>query len=215
MMKQITLIASFVVLCSLASAKPPDAVEEWNALKTLPHDNNYYLVTNSGECFQGPIAHIGSDRLILSSWTSGKARVSFAKKDILAFGFARHFYYSNRNSWYDASHTILYDHESLVIATRSGKRYKVQGKYTFTPESITFPDGQTERSLAKADVERIYLDAVKPLSAGRAYALGELGLGVVFDGDAYRYWWHLEGRLSVLLYDASQPEDNRPISCVK
>jgi len=46
------------------------------------------------------------------------------------------------------------------------------------------------------------------------YSLDELGPMIIFDPDWYVYGLHLERYVSVLLYDATDPEDNSPAQCV-
>ena len=181
----------------------------------MPHDLYYTVVMKDRECLHGSIEGFSSDSLILNSQDRSGATISLPKSEVLRIGFsARRVYYNARSSWLDASTAIVREHESLIVVTRDGKQHRIKGKHAFSDTDLTYKEGAASRSLPKTGISKIYLDAVKPLPADREYFLEELGPLVIFDGDAYRYWWHLEGHVAVLLYDAARPEDNRPIDCL-
>ena len=54
----------------------------------------------------------------------------------------------------------------------------------------------------------VYHVVPKPLTDLGEYSLDGLGPMIIFDPDWYIYNFHLEPYVSVLLYEASEPEDN-------
>jgi hypothetical protein len=145
--------------------------------------------------------------------------VTFSRAEIvhvLAGWNAGGIYYSGRSSWADTAAFAalrVRGRERLRIVEKSSKTYDFKRPYTVSDDTIASTVSGKQVKVLKKEIARIYGIDEKPVTDNQGYALEELGPFLIFDPYFYEYGFHLERYVSVLLYDASRPEDNSPAAC--
>jgi hypothetical protein len=213
------ILAFTVLATSIASlAKSPDQADAWSVLNKITHKRSYMIETRDRKCMWGMITEVTADRLTAKVYTSNSSRspdtVIFPHADVLRVTSGRTVYYSGRSSWSDVSSLHVDGRERLRIVTTDGKTYEVKAPYTISDDSITLRTSGKSTKVSKSDISQVYDIVVKPLTANGEYLAEELGPMIIFDPDLYVYGLHLEQYVSVLLYNASDPEENSPAQCV-
>ena len=186
----------------------------WQNLKRVGHKTALNFVLRDGVCHGGNISDAGDDSVHLT--TSGKPLLLW-KADILRVGEtgdAHNVIYSGRSSWQDALDANPQHAESAVVALKDG--HGVSGKSIGGDEhSILIKNISGKHSIAKGDVSSIRYIRQMPLTDGQEYLRDEAPYLLLFTPDAYVRMMGISSKLSVLLYDASKPEDNSKIECLK
>ena len=94
-----------------------------------------------------------------------------------------------------------------------GKTYVARAPFDVSDDSMRLQTSGKSVTVEKSHISKVYYIVGKPLTDRGEYAAQELGPMIVFDPDAWAYGLHLEQYVSVLLYDASEPEDNSRLEC--
>jgi hypothetical protein len=212
-------ILAFTVLATSisSSAKSPDQPEPWLILNKITHKRSYKIETRDRKCVWGTITSITTDHLtakVSSNLSYSPNTVIFPRVDVLRVWTGRIVYYSGRSSWSDVSSLRMKGRERLKVVTAVGKTYEVKPPYTVSDEGITLNTSGKSTMISKGEIAQVYDIVVKPLTDRGEYLADELGPMIIFDPDLYVYALHLEQYVSVLLYNASDPEDNSPVQCV-
>ena len=199
-------------------AKSPDQADPWLVLNKITHKRSYEIETRDRKCVSATIAEVTTDRLTAKVDTSNSSAtpdtVIFQRADVLRVASGRRVYYSGRSSWSDVSSLHVKGRERLRIITTAGKTYRVKPPYTVSDDGITlYASGGEATKLSKSKIAQVYDVVVKPLTGTGEYLEEELGPMIIFDPDLYVYGLHLEQYVSVLLYNASDREDNSPAPC--
>jgi len=196
-----------------ASAKSPDPAGAWSVLGKITHKRTYIIETRDHRCHVGTITELTPDHLALLNSSNSPDAVIFSRAGVLRVISGRIVYYSGRSSWSDLSSLRVRGRGRLKIVTTIGKTYKVKPPYTVSDEGITLYASGKSTKVPKSEIAQVYEMVVKPLTDFREYSLGELGPMVIFDPDWYVWVLHLEQYVPVLLYNASESEDNSPLQC--
>jgi hypothetical protein len=213
-------ILAFTVLATsiLASAKSSDQHDSWSILDQITHKRSYAIETRDRKCVWGTITRVTVDRFAAKVHTpnsSGSGNtVIFPRADVLRVTSGRPLYYSGRSSWADVRSLQVKGRERLKIVTSSGKTYQVKQPYTVSDDGITLHVTGKSTKVPKSEITQVYNIIPKPLTDFGDYSLDELGPMIIFDPDWYVYGLHLERYVSVLLYTASDPEDNSSSQCM-
>jgi hypothetical protein len=208
---------------AISQTKLPEKEDPWLLLDKITHKRTYSIETRDGQCVWARIKAVTPDRLTTrdgqqGAWSRDPVVRRFSRDDIVhvgvdwAAGGAR-IYYSGRSSWIDVALLRTSSRERLNIVTKSGKTYDLKRPYTVADDGIATTSPEKQVNILKKDIARIYGIVEKPLTDMQDYDLDELGPMIIFDPYFYEYKFHLERYVPVLLYDASQPEDNSPTAC--
>jgi len=214
-------ILTFTVLATsiFSSAKSPDQVEPWLVLNKITHKRSYEIETRDRKCTWATITEVTPDHLTAKVHPLNSSRsldtVIFPRADILRVTSGPVVYYSGRSSWSDVSSLRARGRERLKIITTVGKSYKVKPPYTVSDEGITLHTSGESTKVSKSEIAQVYDVVAKPLTDFGEYSVDELGPMIIFDPDWVVYRLHLEQYVSVLLYNAGDPEDNSPAQCVE
>ncbi len=208
---------------AISQAKLPKKEDPWLLLNKITHKRTYSIETRDGQCVWARIKAVTPDRLTArdgqqGSWSADPVVRRFSRDDVVHVGVAwadggARLYYSGRSSWIDVALLRTSSRERLNIVTKSGKTYDLKQPYTIADDGIATTSPEKQVDLPKKDIARIYAIVEKPLTDMQDYDLDELGPMIIFDPYFYEYKFHLERYIPVLLYDASQPEDNSPAAC--
>jgi len=216
-------ILAFTVLATsvFASAKYPGQADSWLVLSKITHKRSYIIETRDRKCTSGMITGVTPDRLTAKVYkhkpTSNSflpETVTFSRADVLRVASGRWVYYSGRSSWSDVSSIRVEGRERLKIVTTVGKTYGAKPPYTVSDDGITLQTSGKSTKISKSEIAQVYDLVVNPLTDFGEYSLDELGPMVIFDPDWYVYGLHLEHYIPVLLYSASEPEDDSAAQCV-
>jgi hypothetical protein len=212
------MLAFTVFATSISSmAKSPDQAEPWSVLNSITHKRTYEIETRDRKCVRGKIIGVASDRLTVKVYSNLSGlldTVVVPRAAVLRVANGKTVYYSGRSSWSDVSSLHLQGREQLQIVTAGSKIFRVRPPYTVSDQGITLSVSGKSATISKGEVARVYHIVEKPLSDGGVYAAQELGPMIIFDPDWYVWGLHLEHYVPVLLYDASESEDNSPVQCV-
>lgn len=135
------------------------------------------------------------------------------RSEVLRVSGGDSIYYSGRSSWQDVHDVTVKWRDSLRLIEKDGTVHEVRAPFTVLTDAIEYRKSGKSVRIEKSHVAKAFFVAMKPRTAAGDYALEELGPMTVFDPDAWQYWLHLEQYVSVLLYDATKPEDNSPLKC--
>jgi hypothetical protein len=212
-------ILAFTVLATSlsSSAKSPDQADTWLIFNKITHKRSYRIETRDRKCVRGTITGVTTDGLtaaVSSNLPGSPNTVTFPRADVLRVAAGQIVYYSGRSSWSDVSSLRMKGRERLKVVTTDGKTYKVKPPYSVSDEGITLNTSGKSTMISKGEIVQVYDIVAKPLTDTGEYLADELGPLIIFDPDLYVYGLHLEEYVSVLLYDASDPEDNSPVQCV-
>jgi hypothetical protein len=194
-------------------AKSTDQADPWSVLSGITHKRSYTIETRDHRCFRGKITRVTTDHLALLDSSHSPDAVIFLRADVWRVVSGRVMYYSGRSSWSDVSSLRVRGRGRLKIVTRIGKTYNVKPPYTVSDEGITLNASGKSANIPKSEIAQVYDIVVRPLTDFGDYSLGELGPMVVFDPDWYVRSLHLEQHVEVLLYNATEPEDDSPVQC--
>jgi hypothetical protein len=213
-----SLTALIILATSIFSpAKCPGQDAPWFVLNKITHKRSYMIETRDRQCAWGIITEVASDHLTAKRYASSLSQLpetrTVLRADVLRIGDERLAYYSGRSSWLDVSSLRLASWERLKIVMKDGKAYTVKPPYTVSDEGIA-PHSGKRTKLAKSEIAEVYEIVPKPLTATGEYLGEELGPMIIFDPDWYVWGLHLEQYVSVLVYDASRPEDNSSAQCI-
>lgn len=221
--RRATLVLTALAILATPAISQSELLKEedsWLLLNKITHKRTYSIETRDGQCIWARIKAVTPDRLTAKVHSTGSSHPllkTFNRNDVVHVGVAMwgaELYYSSRSSWADVAILRVGSREQLNIVTKSGKTYDVKQPYTVSNDGVATTVSGKQLNLPKNDIARIYAIVEKPLTDQQAYNVDELGPMIIFDPYFYEYEFHLERYVSVLLYDASQPEDNSP-ACKK
>ena len=211
-------ILAFTVLATsvFAPAKSP-LDDSWLVLNEITHKRSYMIETRDRKCVWGTIAGVTADHVTAKVHIPGSSgspdTVVFPRDEVLRVTSGRPAYYSGRSSWSDVRSLQVKGRERLRIVTTAGKSYQVKPPYAASDEGIALQILGKSTKVSKSEIAKVYHVVTKPLTDFGEYSLDELGPMIIFDPVWYVYGFHLEPYVSVLLYDASEPEDNSSLQC--
>lgn len=223
-----TRVKSIVVvgclLLGLGSAlAAATARDKWSNLKLIRHDNTYTFAMRGGACVSGQIAAVTGDTVdveVLNVSTLGakgarSSMVRIKRQDLICVKDGtspNDIVYSGRSSWSDVLGIRgIFAGEYLLLVTKTGKEKK--GKLLAgSLRELRLKRWGKSTEIAKSDVSMVYYVRTRPPSESVVWSEQEMFL---FDPRLWPYMLGVAPKMKVLLYDASQPEDDRPILCSK
>ena len=121
--------------------------------------------------------------------------------------------FTARSSWSDVVNLVGRNiHPEAVIGTNSGEERR--GKLiAASATALVLKIAEKSVTIAKADIAQVTYVREKPASDSATYADDELTFLKIFDPQLWPYMLHLQGTLSIRLYDKSFPEDDSPGIC--
>jgi hypothetical protein len=200
------------VLLIPPSALCADRTDPWNTLKEVTRRTTYWFVAPNLGCVKGRIKDITA--LAITIKDRDAPVVAIKRVDLLR-GMDGHkqsdVIYSARSSWADVAAMLSNSREWARVFTKAGKKY--EGKFVKADDAaiVLMQAGHT-LSLPKTDISQVFYIREEPQSDSAVYAAQEFA---VIDPELWPHLLHIEGHLSVRLYDFSLPEDNVHIGCGK
>jgi hypothetical protein len=210
-------------LAPRASGQTKVADDGWEHVKHLNRDRSFIFVDRQFGCNRGKIADV-TDQAI-SVKRPDHTRFTIGRPDLLQITVSRPgvtgtldirgVLFSGRSSWADVKALLPklrpYRREKVRVVTLNGKEQS--GELFEVDDSHLAVLALAQRQqLPKSDVSKVYYITVKQLSDQAEYVFGEDPWLAIFDPEA----WPIilgAGRIPVLLYDSSKPEDDSAIAC--
>jgi hypothetical protein len=200
------IAASVFTIASTLAADDP-----WLNLQRVTHDRSYVILMHDHSCVAGKIERTDVQSAIFRVGSSDRV---ISRSEVLMVCESLHLsgiacaptdaIFSGRSSWKDVISILPARHEYVEGETKAGLRFTQSGRYH---DSLIVGTGNVN----KTDAKFVSYLRWKPLSDGQE-DLRERGMGFLLP----TIWHNLvssSGRLTVPLYDASQPEDNSEITC--
>lgn len=215
---------------TLAGAQTNSTNEDiWNSVRQLTHRNSFTFLLRDQSCLTGEIKKVTNravivrpmsapavtireenvSRIILGSWFDTP---SFPYRSMITI------VYSGRSSWSDVMQLgspvakLPMRKTPLTVITKTGHTYSGDLRRATDDELSLIVNGK-ETAVSKADIARVTLLQLKPLTSAGEYSWDELGPMVVFDPELYPRLFHLGDTMPVRIYDSALPEDNSAITC--
>lgn len=180
---------------------------------TLNHVSRFSTFTffkRDGTCLYGTIAKADAATITVNQVNQSSTILN--RGDILQISQGDALLLSARSSWADVASTPVNSSEALVLSLKNG--HKAKGKpLKVMPQSITLKHDFVATTYPKGEIATVVYLRVKPESNNFDYLLEEAPFLVFFTPEFYWRSAGLEGRIPVLLYDASKPENNTPLKC--
>jgi hypothetical protein len=189
----------------------------WENLSSVTRRRNYDFVTRNGRCESGRIVAIDSASVTVTVWptdsSKGSHQATFHAIDLIRItdegSLVHDTIFSGRSSWTDIGQAgPLGARERILVVTSDGRDH-IGKSVSISEDSLTLSQAQHRETVRKSDIRRVFYLRVKPLTATAEYMVHE---NVLIDPEL---WWDglLLGKIPVLLYDASAPEDDSEVKC--
>ncbi len=205
------LTALFAVSTTVLSSGGDD---QWNNVKEVNRGATLIFVSHNHECTWGKIKTI--DDWGVTVLRRGSPEIVLRKADLLRItsgAWAPGVIFGARSSWSDiVALAGKHFHPIVEIFMKIGDRRK--GRLTSVSDTgVTLEVSEKTTNIGKDDISKVAYIRPKPLSDSAAYADGELGPMKPFDPQLWPKLLHLRSPESIVLFDASEPEDNSSIVC--
>lgn len=203
-------IAFAIFLSAIAFAKGQSTTTD--ALNHVTRSATFEFVEQGGTCVWGTIAAADASTITVDRQPNGP--VTIRRNNLLQVSQNGALLFSARSSWADVISAPVNSQEALVLKLKKGEQ--ITGK----PVQVTADGIRLKHALAttfypKVNVESVVYLRVKPETDKFDYFLQEAPFLVFFTPEFYSRAMHLEGRIPVSLYDASKPEDDTQLKCLK
>lgn len=199
--------------CTVALLLPPaygaDKDRPWQLLKHITHRSTLSFFIDSAPCVRGRIKKV-ADRSITINLEQGGSRTLAREKVLRITGYGVSTIYSGRSSWEDVKSIRSDLGYRLRVVTKDRRRH--DGKATASDQEIKVSASSKEETIAKSDVAQVFYFTDRPASDILDEMVLETPYLAIFDPELWVYMIQKSDPLPILLYDASMPEDNRPLS---
>lgn len=199
-----------IALCILGAVIYVHAQSAPNGLKDATHSASLTFFLKDGTCIYGTISKADADTIVVNRTPQGP--IPLQKSSLLQVSQGNALLFSARSSWLDVSDAPVNSQETFVLQLRDGKRVKGRPSKV-TPDSITLKQAFSRQTYLKSAVATVTYLRVKPESDNFDYLSQEAPYLLFFDPEFYSRAMRLEGRIPVLLYDSSKPEDDSRLQC--
>jgi hypothetical protein len=221
--KRTTRICASTVLCELLLSYASPVVASsldggWENVNSVTRRRDYDFVTRDGRCVSGPIVAVDSSTVTITvrpTFSSkGSANAVLHAADLLRItdggSVVHNAIFSGRSSWTDIGQAGPRGPRERVVVITSDGRVHVGESVSMSEDSLLLSQAQHREIERKSEIRRVLYRRVKPLSAAAEYMAHE---NVLIDPEL---WWDglFLGTIPVLLYDASEPEDNSEVQCM-
>lgn len=215
------VVAGFLLLSLTPSRAKAGTRNQWNNLRLIRHDNVYKFALRGGKCLSGQIATVADDAVgiritelpLAKSKRAKVPVVRIKREDLIRVKDGMNFIdivYSERSSWSDLLNLRDIDPGEYLLVVKKGLK-QVKGKLASgTQADLTLRRWGNSHVIAKSDVSLVYYVRTRPASDSVIYSEQEMFL---IDPRLWPYMLGVAPKMSVLLYDASRPEDDTPIQC--
>ena len=181
-----------------------------NGLGQVTHSATLTFFLRDGSCVFGTIAKADAKILTVNP-ASGKP-VSIKRDDLLQVSQGGALLFSARSSWSDVASSPVNSQEAFLIRLKNGR--KIIGKpIKVTPDTIDLEHGFAKTVYPKPNIATVTYLRVKPETDNLDYLSQEAPFLLFFDPEFYSRTMRLEGRIPVLLYDSSLPENDTALQC--
>lgn len=210
------MVVALLLTAAAQGQTAPGPLPGWKEVKHVNHGLNYGVVRHNGSCVVGRIAKVSDDAITIQ--TTAGSKVTVAAKDVLRVEDGDHIYdviYTARSSWHDVKGMSYNEGEWLVVKTRDGQQHR--GHFIEASDSelkltkVKWAKDAPVFTLPKSDIFSVDYDRIKPVSSDTEYFVHE-GLGWM-KPEMWPRYLGIGDRMTVSIYDASQPEDNSPLPC--
>jgi hypothetical protein len=209
------VLSEVIFLCSMAPEMMCSALDDqWNSLRQITNRTNYIFVKQGRDCIGGKIKQVNESDILVTRKDGFETVIR--KTDLLRItlgAWEPGVILTGRSSWFDV-HNLVGQHfrPEVAVTMKSGQKHK--GDLLSASEaSLVLRTSGATLNIARVDVSTISYIRSKPLSSSAAYADEELAWMKVFDPELWPHLLHLQSPLSILLYDASAPQDDSRIVC--
>jgi hypothetical protein len=219
---RVIILSGYLSLTPSASGQTTVADDGWEHVKHFHRDRSFIFVDRQFDCNRGKIGDV-TDQAI-SVKRPDQTRFTIERQDLLQITVSwrvtgtldiRGVLFSGRSSWADVKALLPklrpYRREKVRVVTLNGKEHS--GELIEVDDShLAVLAGGQHQELAKSDISKVYYITLKQLGDLAEYTLGEDPWLAIFDPEA----WPIlvgAGRIPVLLYDSSKPEDDSAIIC--
>ncbi len=207
-----------LTLCSLSAPSQRIALSDsWHVLNGVTHDTTYIILEANGTCRAGRI--VGVNDRFLRVVSEARAETGPSKlrniehNDIVRItDFSddiHHLVYSGRSSWSDVRELRPRSFgEELVAITADGQ--SLDSKDVDVSENSLLFRGLGAASVPKSNLKAVYYVRPKPLTSHQEFVVEENAVLLepkLWFGGAFL------GKIRVLIYDNSKPENNSPLKC--
>ena len=221
MWKSVTAFAGlllFLIPGRINAANPGD---NWANLSLVPPDNGYTFIIHDRSCISGKIAGVTDQAVTVevqqappsASGGTASPEVRIKRSDLIYVkdGVGTiDIVYSGRSSWSDVlGIREVYPGEHLLLVTKDGKRREGRLSGTFSG-GIQLGRWGRDEEISKSNVSLAYYVRTRPASSSVVRSRQNMFL---IHPRLWPYMLGVAPKMKVLLYDASQPEDDRPIEC--
>lgn len=205
-------VCPFLALPEGASVSDP-----WHVLNTVTRDTTYVFWQVDGACTTAKISSVDdhSVRLILDSGnqTGGSRLRVIERRNLVRItdlsDDIHHLVYSGRSSWVDIQQLQpLKDAEELLTFKADGRT--LNSKSLDVAPNATVFRGSRKTSLLKSDVKAVYYVRLKPLTSNQEFLVEE---GATYFDPKLWFRGAFLGKIRVLVYDSSKPEDDSALKC--
>jgi hypothetical protein len=188
--------------------------DQWQALAKIDHNATCTFVDRNHSCVDGKIGRIDDQSVTIKHHADPETTIERTNLlRVTSGGWAGGVIYSGRSSWLDIVRISgRRFHPEITVVMKSGEAH--EGKLLSASDSaLVVERSRKQLNILKDEVSTVSYVRAKPLSDSAEYADDELAWMKIFDPQLWPHLMHLQGRLSILLYDVSVPEDNSPIVC--
>lgn len=208
-----------IALCSIQAAysSAQDSYNGWENLSKITHDTQYSILEKDRSCYFGKIVQVSESSLqwrdLPTQTNRNPATRTIQRSDIVLIsesGASIHdSVFSGRSSWNSLKEAAPKGpREYLLIVSKSSDHHKSK-KFVVNEDSIVLQDSGKDVAIAKSNVAQVYYVRVKPATDNEKYLAQE----APFLWPKFWFGPLFFTTLPVLLYDASMPENNTPLTC--
>ncbi len=195
--------------CLLIASTCAGAQSPADPLQKTGESSTLTFVMKDGACVRGTV--VKADSASVRVQPLKQKALDLRRDELLQVSQGNALVFSARSSWSDVLSAHLYPREALVVVTKSGKTIK--GTVVNAGSAgISIRHGLTTSNLPKLEVSTVDYLRWKPASDGFNLALEEAPWALIFYPEFYGRAAGVEGRVTVRLYDSSQPEDDSKLS---
>ena len=209
------VLSELIFLCSIApqiSCSPLD--DQWNSLRQITNRTDYIFVNYGRDCIRGKIKQVNQSDIVVAREDGSQTVIR--KPDLLRItlgAWQPGLIFTARSSWFDV-HQLVGRHfrPEIAVTMKSGQKHKGR-LLSASDASVELRTSGATLNIAKVDVSAITYIRSKPLSSSASYADAELAWMKVFDPELWPHLFRLQSPLSIVVYDASAPQDDSRIVC--
>jgi hypothetical protein len=211
-----TLLRATMIVCCLMLAQNLGAGREddtWGTLARITRARNYTLALRDRTCYLGEILSLNDQSVALRR--IGGTAVTIQRVDVFRLGEETPIdetVYSGRSSWMDVEQLPMNSKEHTRVVMKDGK-IREGRLIKVSEDGVTLTESGQRVELAKKSISKVYFVRLRPWSASEEFRMQEDFIFFVFNPKFWSMELDAGPKIPVLLYDASETEDNTPFKC--